>query len=323
MSFFSVIIPLYNKEDYILNTIKTIINQSFTDFEIIVVNDGSTDNGLEIVKEITDKRIKIINQKNQGLSGARNIGIKNAATDYITFIDADDFWTEHHLYQLYNLIQLYPNKGMYASGYAFKKSEKVLHRATFNGLPKNFKGIVPNFFKHSLQNCIALTDSICIPKFVFDDIGYYDPEIFSEQDTDLYIRIALKYEVVLDDTSVTAIYNRTIEDNMSNFSQKKSIPKLLYSYKKEELTNKHLKRYLDYNRFSTLIYFKLSSNNKLAKKLNKDIDLNNLTLIQKILIKLPNTLIKFLFSIKTKFKLNATHVFKPREKQKTQNSSSH
>ncbi|MBC3757451.1 glycosyltransferase family 2 protein [Hyunsoonleella sp. SJ7] len=313
MPFFSVVIPLYNKENYIKDTLLTVLNQTFKDFEVIIVNDGSTDNSVQIVDGFSDNRIILINQKNQGLSGARNTGIKNASADFITFIDADDFWTERHLEQLYDLIKLYPNMGIYASGYTLKKSDTISHRAQFNGLPNNFKGIVPNFFKHSLQSCIALTDSIAIPKRVFDDVGDYDTEIYSEQDTDLYIRIALKYEVALDDTMVTAIYNRTMEDNMSNFSQKKEIPKLLHAYKQEESKDPHLKRFLDYNRFSNYIYLKLSSNKKLAKELLHDIDFKNLTLVQRTLIKLPIGLLKILFNIKTKLKLNAAGVFKPRK----------
>lgn len=316
MPFFSVIIPLYNKQNYIEETIKSILNQTFKDFEIIIINDGSTDSSLSLVEKIKDNRIKIFSQTNQGLSMTRNSGIKKSSTKYVALIDADDYWLSNHLQQLYDLIQLHPKKGMYASGYTLKKSDKISHRAEFNDLPENFKGIVPDFFKHSLQNCIAWVGAVCIPKIIFKDIGVFDTEIFSEQDTDLYIRIALKYEVVLDNTCVTAIYNRTMDDNLSNFSQKKAIPKILYSYKKEELNNRYLKQFIDYNRFSTLIYFKLSSNNLLAEKLIKDIDLNNLTLIQRILIKLPNKLIKFLFVVKNKFKLNALYVFKPKEKLK-------
>ena len=89
---FSIIIPLYNKEKYIVNTIKSVLNQSFSKFEVIVVDDGSSDNGVNAVKKIDDSRIKIITQKNQGVSAARNNGIKNAKYEYIAFLDADDLW---------------------------------------------------------------------------------------------------------------------------------------------------------------------------------------------------------------------------------------
>ncbi|SEQ83527.1 Glycosyltransferase involved in cell wall bisynthesis [Hyunsoonleella jejuensis] len=313
MPFFSVVIPLYNKGNYIKATLQTIVNQTFNDFEIIIINDGSTDNSREVVTHFSDSRIKLIDQENQGLSRARNAGIKNASGNYIALIDADDFWLPHHLKQLHNLIIDFPNAGLYSTGYTLKKSEHIYHRAKFNGLPDNFRGIVPNFFKHSLQNCIAWVGSVCFPKNVLDDVGYFDLDIFSEQDTDMYIKVALKYDVALDNTSISSIYNRTMDDNMSNFSQKRAIPKLLYTYKHLEAKNSHLKTYLDYNRFSTIIYFKLSSNDTLAKQLIADVDFKNLNNLQRLLIRLPNSIVKFLFFVKTKLKLNALRVFRPKK----------
>lgn len=88
MPFFSVVIPLYNKENYIQDTIESALNQTFADFEIIVVNDGSTDESLDIVENNNDSRIKTHSIKNSGVSRARNIGIQKAKSDYIVFLDA-------------------------------------------------------------------------------------------------------------------------------------------------------------------------------------------------------------------------------------------
>src|SRR5574344_1434815 len=93
----SVVIPLYNKERYIERAIRSVLNQSFQDFEIIVVNDGSTDQSVTIVKDINDSRIRIINQKNGGVSSARNKGISEAKYAIVAFLDADDVWKENHL----------------------------------------------------------------------------------------------------------------------------------------------------------------------------------------------------------------------------------
>ncbi|KIC01072.1 hypothetical protein OA88_15890, partial [Flavobacterium sp. JRM] len=92
MVFFSIVIPLYNKAYYIENTIKSVLYQSFTDYEIIIINDGSTDNSLEKVLEFNDKRIQLYTQQNQGASVARNLGIEKAKYNYIAFLDADDLW---------------------------------------------------------------------------------------------------------------------------------------------------------------------------------------------------------------------------------------
>lgn len=313
MPFFSVIIPLYNKEKYIANTLKTVINQTFEDFEIIIVNDGSTDGGIHEIKKIKDARIRVINQANQGLSIARNTGFENASSDYFALIDADDFWLPHHLEQLYHLIMDFPDAGLYSTGYTLKKSESIYHRAKFNGLSDNFRGIVPNFFENSLGNCVAWVGSVCIPKSTIQTIGDFDPEIYSEQDTDLYIRIALKFEVALDDTSVSAVYNKTMDDNMSNFSQKKNIPKLLDTYKDIEMEDPHLKRYVDYNRFSNVVHFRLAGHTKSANKIMKDIDEKNLTNLQRLLLKLPYRILRQLYFFKIKWKLNALNVFRPNQ----------
>lgn len=90
---FTIIVPIYNAEDFLRKGLDSILNQNFTDFELILINDGSTDQSLEIcnIYAKLDTRIKVFTQKNTGVSSARNLGIKNAAGDYITFIDSDDF----------------------------------------------------------------------------------------------------------------------------------------------------------------------------------------------------------------------------------------
>ena len=94
----SVVIPLYNKAHTIVNTLSTVINQIYTDFEIVIVDDGSTDNGVNtIVQHFSDPRIRIINQPNAGVSAARNRGVQESIYQYIAFLDADDEWHPDYL----------------------------------------------------------------------------------------------------------------------------------------------------------------------------------------------------------------------------------
>ena len=104
MSKFSIIIPLYNKEKDIKKTLKSVLNQSFEDFEIIIINDGSTDNSEEIVKSIIDKRIFLYTKNNEGVSIARNYGVEKATSGFIAFLDADDYWHPNHLENLHTLL---------------------------------------------------------------------------------------------------------------------------------------------------------------------------------------------------------------------------
>ena len=93
----SVIIPLYNKEKSITDTVNSVLNQTFKDFELIIVNDGSKDNSLSVVNQFTDKRVKIIDKPNGGVSTARNAGMKRAEGEYIALLDSDDEWLPHKL----------------------------------------------------------------------------------------------------------------------------------------------------------------------------------------------------------------------------------
>ena len=88
----SVIIPLYNKSQYIARTLDSVLAQTFQDYEVIVVNDGSTDDGPRIVRQYRDPRLRLVSQENRGLSGARNRGIAESRTDWVAFLDADDEW---------------------------------------------------------------------------------------------------------------------------------------------------------------------------------------------------------------------------------------
>lgn len=99
----SVVIPLYNKEKQIANTLHSVLRQTFQNFEIVVVNDGSTDNSVQEVEKVNDIRIRIVHQNNAGVSAARNKGIEEARYDIIAFLDADDEWKAEYLETQYYL----------------------------------------------------------------------------------------------------------------------------------------------------------------------------------------------------------------------------
>ena len=104
----SIVIPLYNKKELIVKTVQSILNQTYHNFEIIIVDDGSTDGSADEVKTIKDSRIRLISQKNSGVASARNRGIKESQGDFVAFIDADDLWSPDYLYTLISLTQNYP-----------------------------------------------------------------------------------------------------------------------------------------------------------------------------------------------------------------------
>jgi len=116
---FSIIIPLYNKAPYIERAINSVLNQSLQNFEIIVVNDGSSDGGEKIVTKIVDERLKLVSQKNAGVSAARNTGAKEAQYEYLAFLDGDDTYEPNFLSEIVKLIGNFPNAGIYGTSNSF------------------------------------------------------------------------------------------------------------------------------------------------------------------------------------------------------------
>ena len=146
MPFFSVITPLYNKEDYIEATIKSVLNQTFDDFEMVIVDDGSTDNSLKILSQIKSSKINILVQENQGPSVARNKAIANAKGKYIAPLDADDIWREDHLAELKSLIDSFPNAGVFCNNYKVRLNKNLTRNAHFNFDFATSHLIIPDFF---------------------------------------------------------------------------------------------------------------------------------------------------------------------------------
>lgn len=125
--FFSVIVPIYNAEDTIENCLESVRNQTFKDFEVIMVNDGSKDSSEKICKkyESIDKRFRYLFQENKGVSVARNVGIKESKGEYLTFVDSDDFYYRTFLESFYSLINKYPEKGHYWCTYQVFESNQI------------------------------------------------------------------------------------------------------------------------------------------------------------------------------------------------------
>lgn len=111
--FLSVVIPLYNKRKSIRRTLNSVLNQVYADFEVLVIDDGSTDGSMEEIADLQDPRIRRIHKENSGVSDTRNLGMREAKGDYVAFLDADDLWEEHYLLRVNDMIQHSPDCGLY------------------------------------------------------------------------------------------------------------------------------------------------------------------------------------------------------------------
>lgn len=303
MLYFSIIIPLYNKESYIEDTLKSVLHQSYTNYEIIIVNDGSTDESAAKVLGFKDSRIRFYSIKNQGVSVARNFGIEKSKGELIAFLDADDLWTVEHLETLKTLIQNFPNSGIYASRYQLVYNNRKISIPQFKGISANFCGIVPDYFNASLNHPIATSSSIAIPKYIFEKIGYFKSTISSGQDVDMWIRIASKYPVAISN-KITASYLHYIENSLSKTPILEKKLKDFNDYKFEEKSNPRLKKYLDLYRIEYALQYKIAGDHKKSKELFKSVLKENIPFKTKIIYYLPSCILVILLKFKKLLRKN-------------------
>ena len=207
----SVVIPLYNKEKSVRTTLNSVRAQSFTDWECIVVDDGSTDKSREVVEQIKieDLRFKILSQPNSGVSAARNAGIMAAKGEYVTFLDADDLWTEDFLATIAALIQEYPNAGLYSTGYLVTNSSTLLNREQLERYnPNPFRGFVQTPWNNSLRLYVG---SVCGRREKIIEMGMFDTRMTHGEDYDFCWRMMLEGGLVRD-SKCCAFYRQDTEN---------------------------------------------------------------------------------------------------------------
>jgi len=295
----SVIIPLYNKQRHIKRTLESALAQTFSDFELIVVNDGSTDDSENEVLQFSDSRIRYFKTQNQGVSAARNFGISKANGTFIAFLDADDWWKSWHLYKLSDLFLDFGQAGLYCMNYVRSHSETKNRVPKFAGLTEYpWRGIVPDFFYSSYIDRIAWTSAVAVPKKILDEIGNFDEEITlgAGEDLDLWIRIAVRYPVAFD-SQFSAYHNLAADNRMSLTQTKNRKFAKLDQFESEEKNNNSLNRFLDLYRSEFALKMKIASDDRFHFY-RRAIDPKNLSAKTKILLALPAFLLRPLYRFK-------------------------
>jgi glycosyltransferase involved in cell wall biosynthesis len=192
----SVIIPLYNREEYIKRALDSVLGQTYQNFEIIVVDGHSIDDGPAAVKTFRDPRIIFLEQEGQGVSAARNQGVDQANNDFIAFLDADDEWTPRHLETMVKLRQNFPDAGMYITALKVIEPGNNIKTSIPDGIPPSpWEGLIPNFFQSVMYDIPFNTSCVGVPKSIFIETGGFLPGIQMGEDRDLWIHIALKYRI--------------------------------------------------------------------------------------------------------------------------------
>jgi glycosyltransferase involved in cell wall biosynthesis len=192
----SVVIPLYNKEPYIARAIGSVLNQTVQDFEIVVVDDGSTDRGRLKVEEFKNPCIRLIRQENAGVSAARNRGIEEAEGNWIAFLDADDAWKPNYLETISRLIDQYPEAGAYATAYEIILPNGKIVRPKYHAIPPPpWQGLLTSYFRSAMGNPPVWSSATTVPKHVFHKVGGFAEGVPIGEDLDMWGRIALRYPI--------------------------------------------------------------------------------------------------------------------------------
>ena len=229
---FSIIIPLYNKAPYIRKALESVFAQTYTDYELIVVDDGSTDDSASIVQQFIDEILKVkgeetsravtstynlspityklsvrlITQSNAGVSAARNNGVAASSGDYIAFLDADDWWEPTYLEKMAKLIEDYPEAGLYASNYVYYKPGKT--RVAVNNIETGYFNYPKAYYEGGAMP--AWTGAVLIPRKIYNEVGGFRTHLWMAEDFDLWIRIAIRYNVAFLNEPL-AYYNQVVE----------------------------------------------------------------------------------------------------------------
>lgn len=303
MPLISIIIPLYNKDFIIKKTLQSVLEQTYKNYEVIIINDGSTDNSVNIASQFKDRRIVIHNQTNKGAASARNLGIEKSKGELIAFLDADDYWFPNHLEEIVKLYLNYPDCGIYASRYFIKFSESKIIKVNYkNNILNSFRGILADYFKASMKFRIGLTSAIAVPrKILIENNLLFNSDVSSGQDLELYTKIAIKFLVAITN-KYTVEYNFSINNQLSKTPIIKKRLLDFNQFKEIEKRNHSLKKYLDLYRLEYAFHYKIYGNHETSNLYLNDIKKENIPFKAKILLKTPSILLYILHKLKQKLR---------------------
>ena len=187
----SVVIPAYNAMTYLPETLESVLRQTFTDFEVLIVNDGSSDQIVEWASGLVDPRVKLISQENQGSPGARNTGIAHAQGEYVAFLDADDLWSPTKLEKQICCLEDNPAVGLVNTWTVLidQLGKPVGRAGTFQAEGDVWKQIVLGNF--------LVCSSVVVRRCCFETVGVFEPNLILCEDWDMWIRIASRYSVAV------------------------------------------------------------------------------------------------------------------------------
>lgn len=190
-TFFSAIIPSYNRKDFLKTAVSSVLAQTYPNFELIVLDDGSTDGTKEMISSFKDNRIIYLYQSNKGVAAARNSAFKIAKGEFLAFLDSDDRWASGKLERLLEYIKKYPDIKIFHTEEIWYRKGKLLAQKEKHKKPSGF------VYKNALALCCIGISTAAVKRDVFADIGLFDETLPACEDYDFWLRATAKYEIKL------------------------------------------------------------------------------------------------------------------------------
>ncbi len=290
-------IPLYNKKPTIARAIHSVLGQS-TDCDLLVIDDGSTDASLKVVKEIESERITLLTQTNHGVSATRNRGIDHALKnhyDFIAFLDADDYWLPEHLSTLTKLMQTFPAAGVAGTNYKYKASETNFTPTAFSGDTSN-QQLLTDYFTFTHLNSPLSSSNMLLRVHI--DMLRYDENITHGEDTDFNIRLGLN-SIIAFSNKVTAVIDLDLQARSGKVEIENRRYMNLDKYETYCKNYSGLKKFLDLNRFALALDYLLANQSEIATTVLEKIDPENLSKKQRFLLSLNGNQLRRLKNIQS------------------------
>lgn len=271
-SLVTIIIPVYNSAEYIVETVYSVLRQSYEKIELIIIDDNSTDDSLEQIKKIQDSRIRIFQNKSKGACSARNLGIEMAKGDYIQFLDADDLLSPEKIFiQLNTLLECANNNSIASCKWVhFTKNLEDAEHKPLQKVDKSYDEPINWLLDSWNGGGMGQTAIWLIPKALIDKVGKWDEELLKNQDGEYMCRILCHSSEIIFSEHATVFYRKPSKGNVSQNTTKKGIKSLLDSYKKYEYILKfntclQVRKSLSAN-YCRFIYTYYNSHKELAKE---------------------------------------------------------
>lgn len=301
---FSVVIPLFNKANYIKKAIDSVLSQTFLDYELIVVDDGSTDDGLERSAGIVDERLRVITQANAGVSAARNKGVQYSKYRYVAFLDADDWWDAHFLAGIRDLIADFPEAALYGTSYYIVKNGR--NQPADIGVEPNFQaGYIHYFNVYAATFWVPINCSfVVVEKSAFVDAGGFRATLKFGEDFDLWVRLALVRKVAYLNKCL-AFSNQDVEADGRALGMQKAWQRdehiifNLDSFVEAEQRDPAIKFLFDGLRVRSLVGFYLTNQHPEAvKSILRKVNFDMQPFLYRFIYRWPRPLVDFYFQTK-------------------------